>query len=513
MSANNDPIEVTVDKRGNVIILIDRHNLPAADMLDMAMRAMLAAGYEKAQIVQAALAYAGKHEVSKDTPEPQKSAEKPAPVAVASLTPESTPPKDSPVESPKAVIEENKILPPPLPKLTPLSNEVVTPESKDLPVAPAPVKEPETVESKEVVAIAAEVTPVEIPPAADIAAKIAEAPVVVTPIVEVKPEPVAAVAATPPVAAVPAPPEPVAEPVAMVSPPPLPVITPPEPPVISAVPVVEVKPEPVAAATPPPFEVPPLAKAPAIPLRVQQVPVSVMGTSAATTENTSPEEKPSQSKMDEILAADRKRIQSLIAASAGNRPPSEPLTATPVNPPVNPEIPEWAVPVTSKATFTPEPVAVDKPEMPEAEPVTEMAAAEAEWQGQKFDPATSTSMLIPPMPGTSDDDTPESEKVADRPLSPPPLPRKPVSVVTPAMMSRPITAEVVDKPASSVPPPPAGGPISMLSRITGFVKLNTIAIPHYQAESSPVESTISTPKPMKPSVLSPQPPPTPPAKR
>jgi hypothetical protein len=50
-----------------------------------------------------------------------------------------------------------------------------------------------------------------------------------------------------------------------------------------------------------------------------------------------------------------------------------------------------------------------------------------------------------------------------------------------------------------------------MSRITGFVKLNTIAIPHYQAE--PVEPTLYTPKPMTPSVLSPQAAPAQPAKK
>ncbi|CAN5723745.1 hypothetical protein BH11VER1_BH11VER1_21300 [soil metagenome] len=464
MSANNDPIEVTVDKRGNVIILIDRHNMSAAEVLDMAARAMLAAGYDKSEILQAALAYGGKYGASQSTAAPPKNIEKLEPVTEVT----------------------------PLPEPAAISSEVVASkpvESKDLPAIPAPVKEA-------IKAIEEATKPEASPAIAEITVEKTEVPAApqslpAPPVVEEKPEPVAVVTEIIPLTA-----EHEIEPVTL-----------------SPVATVDEKPEPLAADTavsPPPFEVPPLAKAPGIPLRVQATPVSVMANASPISESPAATEKPSQSKMDEILAADRKRIQGLIAANTNieTKAASEPVVAQLEHIPAGPAIPEWAVPLTPNAEVVPVPVVITPVA---AEPITQIAAAQEDWQGQHFDPATSTSRLIPPMPGIPDDNTPEYASVAaDAPMAPPPLPKKPVSVVTPAMMSRPITAEVAPTPPSNIPPPPKG-PVSLMSRITGFVKLNTIAIPHYPSDTP--ESTIVTPKPMTPSVLSPQPPPAAAAKR
>lgn len=484
MSANNDPIEITVDKRGNVIILIDRHNLSAAEVLDMAARAMLAAGYNKSEILQAALAYGGRYATDKSAPETVKQAKEPSPSPAAV---EAEPKKeDSPENKTEPAIEEKIVLPPPLPVAPVIAKELISEpaaEAKELPIVP-PVDQ--ALESSGTQEIAAAPEP--------------------APAVAEKPEPVPAVIATPPVVALrpdesttPLPEEPVIAP-AMEVPAPAPVV-----------PVMEVKaePEPVSAASPPPFEVPPLAKAPAIPLRVPPpTPVSVMPKAAAPSDSPAP----ASSKMDEILAADRKRIQALIASNGATKASDEPAALEPANEPA-PAIPAWAVPVIPKAEAgIPAPVFVispPEPQKPEPEPVEDAVEVLPEWLGQKFDPATSTSMLIPPMPGTVDAENPEFAPVADVALSPPPLPKKPVSVVTPAMMARPITAELPPKPPANIPPPPAGGPLSVspLSRVTGFVKLNTIAIPHYQPDAPPVESTINTPKPVTPSILTPQPPP------
>lgn len=346
MSTVNDPTEVTIEKNGNLIILIDQHNLSADTVLDMAARAMLGAGYDKSQVVQAALAYAGQHEVSEGTAEALKRNGAQSPLAPV-----------APLSREVAVAESRETL---IPEPA---------ESKNEPSLSARNTEPETPEIEEVTASSREPTPEVISPVTDLTEE-AEIPLV-----------------------------------------------------------------PVA------------------------------------TETTTPSEALSQAMIDEVLAADRNRLQTLVAASNGTKSVSEPVADNPVNP----DIPAWAVPAWP-APLTPESESVSIPldenaNPQEADQVAEMATAQGEWLNQKLDPNnTSSSMLIPPMP--------EIPEIVDQePVTPP---EEPVEVVAPVAVKPPAT---------------------LLSRLTGFVKLDTMAIPRYPDEAD--RSTISTPKPVARPVLAP----------
>lgn len=339
MSATKDPIEVTVEKNGNVIILIDQHNMSAAVMLDMAARAMLGAGYDKPQVVQAALAYARKHDASEGTAEAPKSG--------------------TAAESREALVQEPA-------------------ESKDEPPLSALDKEPATPEIEEVTASSSETTPEEMPPMTDMAVE---------------------ETVTPPV---------------------------PDP-----TPVMEI---------------------------------------AAATETPTPSEPLSPAMMDEVLAADRKRLQALFGSSNGTNSNGEPVAANPVNPGIPAwSVPAWPTPLRSESESSPIPLDENANlQETETDQVTEMATAQDEWLNQKFDPNTSSSMLIPPMP--------ETLEVAANELATPPV-----------------------EPEAA--PPSTKPPVTLLSRLTGFVKLETMAIPRYPSQAE--KSTISTPKPVAPPVLAP----------
>lgn len=329
MSAMNEPTEVTIEKNGNLIILIDQHNLSATAVLDMAARAMLGAGYDKSQVVQAALAYAGQHDISEGTAEALKRNGAQSPVAaVASHSMEVA-----------GAVSQETLIPEPA-------------ESKNEPSLSALDKEPET------------------PVIEEVAASSHEAP--------------------------------------------------------------------------------------------EEMPPVPMATEAPT---------PSQAMIDEVLAADRNRLQTLIASSNGTNSVSESVADNPVNS----DIPAWAVPAWP-APLTPEsesgPIPVDEnANTQESDQVAEMATAQDEWLNQKLDPNnTSSSMLIPPMP--------EPPEIVDQEPATPPA--EPVEVVAPVAVKPPAT---------------------LLSRLTGFVKLDTMAIPRYPDEAD--RSAISTPKPVARPVLAP----------
>ncbi len=417
MSAINEPIEVTIEKNGTLIILIDQHNLSAETVLDMATRAMLGAGYGKDQVVQAALAYAKQHAVSESTVATLNN--DPVQNTVAPVAMEIEPLKISLNEIPDASIQVPTVLPelptsapeiapPIIPAMPSLAQEIVSDEPAaaiDVVPAAAPLdNEAETPEIKEVV---------------------------------------------------------------VGSDPNIPEAT---PPIIEAV-AEETMPPPALESTTPAPE----------PAPVMEI--------AAITESPAAPEILSQARMDEVLAADKKRLQDLLASFNGAKSHSEPVTSNPANL----GIPAWAVPAwpapvlpTMEATPTSLNVSVS---LQDENPFVELTTTPNDLLNQEIAPATDTFLSPPPLP---------APLVAVN--QEPPTPITVFASVEPAAVVPPVAIEA-DPALAENPIPVQTRPRAMVSRLTGFVKLETMAIPRYPIDGIPTAA--SPPKPVAPPVLSP----------
>lgn len=310
MSTLNEPIEVTIEKNGNIVILIDRHNLSAAAVLDMATRAMLGAGYDKVQVVQAALDYAKQHEGSEILVEATKSDDLKRVVTAETAEP-------LPVETQSEAVADTLT-----PDVTPevLVQEFSEAQALESPAPIALVKEPETSEIEEVTASFSKTTSTEVR-----VEKTEEQPVAVEtifapePELNVEPELVAGT-----ISSVEAPTESVtlseAEAEVFI------------PDVAAATENIEVASIAVITNT--------LTEA-----HVPMQSATVLGSEIAPVSETPIiSEQPSRALMEEVLAADQKRLQALINAVAKPTPDIAPNNGAPVLPfPTVPAYPKASV--------------------------------------------------------------------------------------------------------------------------------------------------------------------------